>query len=135
MARMIVVRGLRAFADIGMLIMRSAHSGMKKIAEEIKYRLTNITPDWYGPTINIVEMELGRVYVGPSGFVPEEEEVGVKRVKDTCAEFKFRFVDWKTKNKKSRPWLRQMKDEIISSGYGKKIMVEAIADAIEQAWG
>ena len=49
--------------------------------------------------------------------------------------FKFRFVDWKTKNKKSRPWLRQMKDEIISSGYGKKIMVEAIADAIEQAWG
>jgi len=131
----IVVKGLRAFQRMGTQVYDAAHDGIVKLAHEIMYRLSNITPAWYGDTLAVHEKALGRVFVGPTGFVPEVEQIGVKRVKDTCAEFKFRFVDWKMKSRESRPWLRQMKDEMISSGYAKQVVVNSIADRLGKMFG
>lgn len=131
----IFVKGLKAFQRMGTQIYMAAHDGMLKVANEIMYRLSNITPRWYGETLAVREIALGRVFVGPTGFVPEAEELGVKRVKDTCAEFKFRFVDWKVKTKESRPWLRQMKDDVISSGFAKQTIVNSIVDQLNKMFG
>lgn len=131
----ILVKGLRAIQRIGTQVYHATHRGMVKLANEMMYRLSNITPRWYGETLAVHERALGEVFVGPTGFVPEAEEPGVKRVKDTCAEFKFRFVDWKVKSKESRPWLRQMKDDVISSGLAKQTVVNSIVDQLNKMFG
>lgn len=131
----ILIKGLRAMQRMGTQVYQAAHRGMVKVAHDIMYRLSNITPAWYGDTLAVHEKALGQVFVGPTGFVPEVEQPGVKRVKDTCAEFKFRFVDWKVKTTESRPWLRQMKDDVISSGYAKQTVVRAISDQLKEMFG
>ena len=116
--------------NLGEAILKGSHAGLVKVAGVIRDRLQFLTPPWYGQKVIIQEIAQGDVYVGPTGFVPEEEEEGAKRVKDTCAEFKFKFVNVRVKNKSSRPWLRQMKDEMISSGLAKAIIIDELMDEL-----
>ena len=73
--------------------------------------------------------------MGPTMYVPEDQKAGTKRVKNTCGDFKFRFADIRTRNKDSEPYLMQVKDEMISSGLAKKIVLDGMIDSLSQLFG
>lgn len=128
----VIIRGLEGFSQLGTIVVRSAHDGLKRVAEMIKQRLRVITPKWYGESITIEERSMGKVWVGPTVWVPEDDDDGSIVKKDVCAEFKFQFADVRHKAPEVRPYLRQVRDEMISSGQAKTMIVEEMVIQIRE---
>ncbi len=126
----VIIRGLEGFSQLGSIVVRAAHAGMKRVAEEIKYRLKTITPPWYGDSVAIEEKALGKVFVGPTVWVPEDDSKDAIVKEDVCAEYKFQFADVRHEAPEVRPYLRQIKDEMISSGQAKTMIVDEMVEQI-----
>lgn len=129
------IKGLAVFQNLGDVIVQAAHRGMKDLAEFIKQRLRSTTPKWYGETLTIQERELGKIYVGPTIWVPEDDTEGSTVDKKTCGDFKFRIPTVKHNRGDVTPYLMQMKDEMISSGQAKSIILERIVADVRALLG
>lgn len=129
---------LRAIVNMGTVILKGAMAGIRRIAEVMKDRIwqqKGIIQDEY-QTVKIEEHpEELSIKFGTPVFVEEEKPTGVTPRKYKCPIWKYYSVTWVTNKGRNRPVMRELAEEIVSSGLAKEIIVNSIVEELRITFG
>lgn len=129
---------LQRIANLGTAVLKGAMNGLRHIAEVMKDKIwqqKDIVQDEY-MTVKIEENEAElSIKFGTPIFVEEEQPTGVTPRKYKCPIWKYYSVTWVTNKGRNRPVMRELAEEIVSSGLAKEIIVNSIVEELRVTFG